>query len=125
MAIQRFSILKRQGGITMDNYFYSFKNREAKELIKGIKIRSVFLEKTMKTYMEFELNTLFPEHNHPHEQITMILEGRMDMIVDGTKKTVIRGDVIAVPANVIHSAQVLEEFTITVDAGSPAREDYK
>lgn len=48
----------------MDNYFYSFKDREVKEPMKGIKIRSVSLEKTMMTYMEFEPDTLIPEHKH-------------------------------------------------------------
>lgn len=109
----------------MNNYFYSFKERKVKEPVKGIKVRSIFLDKTMMTYMEFEPNAIIPEHKHPHEQITMILEGKMDMIVGGKKKIVSKGDVVAVPANIPHSAQILDNIAIAIDAWSPVREDYR
>ena len=47
------------------------------------------------------------------------------MTVGGIKKTILKGYIVSVPANVVHSAQVLDEFTVEVDAWSPAREDYK
>lgn len=109
----------------MCNYFFSFKEQEFKEPIKGIKIRSVYLDKAMMTYMEFMPGSEIPEHKHPHEQITLILEGKMEMVVGEAKKLVTKGDVIAVPPNIMHSAKVLDDFTITVDAWSPVREDYK
>lgn len=109
----------------MNNYFYLFKDQKFKEPIKGIRIRSVYLDKAMMTYMEFEPNSVIPEHKHQHEQITIILEGKMEMVVGGIKKTVSKGDVVAIPSNTTHSAQILEVFTIAVDAWSPVREDYK
>ena len=109
----------------MDNYYSTFKDKEVKEPVKGIKVRSVFLDKTMMTYMEFESNSIIPEHKHPHEQITTILEGKMDMLVGGVRKVVSKGDVVAIPSNIPHSAQILDDFTIAIDAWSPVREDYK
>ena len=37
----------------MSGYFYSFKERKAKEPSKGIKVRSVYLENLMMTHMEY------------------------------------------------------------------------
>jgi len=109
----------------MNNYFFSFKEQEFKEPIKGIKIRSVYLDKTMMTYMEFKPGSEIPEHKHPHEQITLILEGEMEIVVGGIKRMVVKGDVVVVPSNIMHSAKVFDDFTIAVDAWSPIREDYK
>lgn len=109
----------------MDDYFRSLKDLKPKEPVKGISVRSVYLDDVMLTYMEFKPGSVIPEHKHPHEQITLILEGGMDMTVGREKKTILKGDIVSVPANVVHSALVLDEFTVTVDAWSPAREDYK
>ncbi len=109
----------------MNRYFRSLKDLKPKEPVKGIAVRSVYLENTMLTHMEFEPGSVIPEHKHPHEQITLILEGGMDMTVEGEKKTVLKGDMVSVPANVVHGARVMNEFTVAVDAWSPVREDYK
>jgi quercetin dioxygenase-like cupin family protein len=109
----------------MNNYFYSFKERKAKEPLKGVKIRSVYLDNLMMTHMEFEPGSIIPEHKHSNEQITLILEGKIDMTVDKEKKTAFKGDVIVIPANTVHSAKILDEFTVAVDGWSPVRDDYK
>ena len=112
-------------GTIMDDYFHSPKTIKTKEPVKGISIRSVYLDNVMLTHIEFEPGSIIPEHRHSNEQITLILEGKMDMAVGNEKKTVVKGDVIVIPANIEHSAKILDEFTIAVDAWSPAREDYK
>lgn len=38
---------------------------------------AVGLEKTMLIYFELEPNTVFPEHHHEAEQITLVLEGEL------------------------------------------------
>lgn len=109
----------------MDDYFRSLKDLKPKEPVKGISVSSAYLDDAMLTYMEFELGSVIPKHKHLHEQITLILERGMDMAVGGAKKTVIKGNIVSIPSNVVHSAQILDEFTVAVDAWSPAREDYK
>jgi quercetin dioxygenase-like cupin family protein len=106
-------------------YVESFKTKQGIKPIEGITVKSVHLDNVMMTYMEFEPNTDIPEHAHPHEQITMIHRGRLEMTVD-TQTTIMQpGDVVKVPPNITHSARTLEEPTIAVDAWSPIREDYK
>ena len=52
-------------------------------------------------------------------------EGKMDMTVGKEIKTVVKGDVIVIPANIEHSAKILDEFTVAVDGWSSLRDDYK
>ncbi len=107
------------------DYFESFKTKHGINPIEGITVKSVHLDNVMMTYMEFKPNTDLPEHAHPHEQITMIQQGRLEMTVDTQTMIMQTGDVVTVPPNVTHSARTLDEPTIAVDAWSPIREDYK
>lgn len=107
------------------DYFESFKTKQSVKPAAGITVKSVHLDSVMMTYMEFEPNTDLPEHAHPHEQITMIHQGKLEMTVDGQTKIMQKGDVVIVPSNKTHSARTLEEPTIAVDAWSPPRQDYK
>ncbi len=109
----------------MAEYFSDFKTADFVTPAEGIKVKSVHLDNVMMTYMEFEPNTDLPEHSHPHEQITMIHQGKLEMTVDGQMKIMHKGDVVIVPPNKTHSARTLEEPTIAVDAWSPTRQDYK
>ena len=104
--------------------FWSFSREVPKSPIKGAKVHSASLTNTMLTRMEFEAGCEIPEHSHPHEQISIIIEGRMEITVGGVTRTLEKGDVAAVPSNVLHSARVLEP-TVAVDAWSPVRDDYR
>ncbi len=109
----------------MSEYFSDFKCAGFVEPLAGIRVKSVCLDNVMMTYMEFGPNSDLPAHVHPHEQITMVHQGKLEMTVDGQTQIMETGDVVVVPANVTHSARTVEEPTIAVDAWSPVREDYK
>jgi quercetin dioxygenase-like cupin family protein len=42
-------------------------------------------------------------HSHPNEQWIYVLEGEMELIVDGMTHTASQGELIYIPANTIHS----------------------
>ena len=109
----------------MKNYFHHFKDLEEKKPIDGMSVRSVYLENSMVTWMEFEPNKQLPEHQHPHEQITLVIEGELELTIAGETKVIRPGDVAIVPSNAIHSARTFDQKTIAIDAWSPVRDDYK
>ncbi len=76
----------------MSEYFSDFKCVGFVEPLAGIRVKSVCLDNVVMTYMEFEPNMVLPEHVHPHEQITMIHRGKLEMTVDGQTKTMETGD---------------------------------
>jgi len=53
-------------------------------------------------------------HSHPNEQWIYVLEGVMQLIVDGTTHTAHPGEVIYIPANTVHSGS-------TPDGGGDAK----
>jgi quercetin dioxygenase-like cupin family protein len=65
-----------------------------------------------------------PPHSHPHEQITYVAEGRVRFFLGSNLYDLSAGDMIAVPADVPHSIQLLTPTARLVDTFSPVREDF-
>lgn len=65
-----------------------------------------------------------PEHQHPHEQITCILQGQLDMQIGGTAYSLTAGMVHVIPPHTPHSAEALTDCVV-LDAFYPVREDYR
>ena len=105
--------------------FASFKTMQGISPAEGVMIKSVHLDNVMMTYMQFAPGSILPEHKHPHEQITTIIAGNMEMTVGDQTQLMRPGDVAIVPPNIVHSAKVIEDKAIAIDAWSPIREDYK
>ena len=56
-------------------------------------------------YMQFERDVVLPEHAHA-DQIGFILEGKIDLTIDGENKTYSKGDRYHIPSGVKHSAKI-------------------
>ena len=109
----------------MADCFANFKTMEGISPVDGVSVKSVHLENVMMTYMEFAAGSVLPEHKHPHEQITTIITGKMEMTVGRQTQLLQPGDVVTVPPNILHSAKVVGEEAIAIDAWAPVREDYR
>ncbi len=56
-------------------------------------------------YMHFEKSVELPEHEH-EDQMGFILEGSIDLIIDGQKATFAKGDRYHIPQGTKHSAVI-------------------
>lgn len=56
-------------------------------------------------FMEFNQDVELGEHAH-ESQWGIVLEGRIDMTIDGVEKTFVRGDRYFIPRGVRHSAKI-------------------
>ena len=95
-----------------------------KQAMPGAMMWAVGLEKAMLTYFEMEADTVFPEHSHEAEQITLVLEGRLTFEYEGKTSILEPGSVIAIPSNVKHRVSTGRGRCKAVDAWSPVRKDY-
>jgi quercetin dioxygenase-like cupin family protein len=64
-----------------------------------------------------------PEHSHPNEQVTYILDGALKFWIDGKEIVVRAGEVLCIPSNMPHKAEAVED-TIDLDVFSPPRADW-
>ena len=105
--------------------FFNSQHLNQKQLAKGILLKSVYGNNTMLTFFEFSPNAVIPSHKHPHEQITYIVEGELELITAKEKKVLKQGEGIVLLANEEHGARVLDKPAKVIDAWHPVREDYK
>jgi quercetin dioxygenase-like cupin family protein len=64
-----------------------------------------------------------PLHHHPNEQITYVLKGALQFLIDGKEIIVREGEVLCIPPHVPHEANALED-TIDLDIFNPPRQDW-
>jgi quercetin dioxygenase-like cupin family protein len=64
-----------------------------------------------------------PEHSHPNEQLTYILDGTLKFWIDGKEIVAHAGEVLCIPSNMPHKAEALED-TVDLDIFNPPRADW-
>jgi quercetin dioxygenase-like cupin family protein len=75
--------------------------------------------------VEIDPGYVFPKHTHPGEEIIYVLEGTLEYEIAGKRSTVKAGDVLFVPAGVVHSVKNIgrdngaELATYVVEKGKP------
>lgn len=97
---------------------------EERELVPGFHARLIHTDGLTVAHFRIEKGSALPEHSHHHEQITNVLEGTLEMTVDGETRECVAGDVIVIPGHVVHSGRALTDCRL-IDVFRPAREDYK
>ena len=65
-----------------------------------------------------------PEHDHPHEQMSIVVSGRVRFFIEGTERMASPGDVLHFPPNCWHGATMMDEEVILIDIFTPVREDF-
>ena len=80
---------------------------EADISIKGIKAHVLQGEKHQLVFFEFEPFTPVPEHSHDYDQWGMMIEGKMELTIDGETRTCKAGDEYVIPAHAKHGARFL------------------
>ncbi len=71
-----------------------------------------------------EPDAALPDHSHPHEQVTTIIEGEFEMTINEETKVLTPGTVAVIPPNAAHSGKSLTPCRI-FDVFYPVREDYR
>lgn len=94
------------------------------ETAPGIKRQMVVGQKVMICRFTFDPFVVTDEHTHPHEQITMVVKGKVKFIIDGNVVVVTAGDVLYFPPNNRHGATMLDDEVVLIDIFSPIREDF-
>ena len=94
------------------------------KIAEGIERQMIIGENLMICRLRFAPFTVTQEHDHPHEQMTIVERGRVKFFVDGVEKIVSAGDILHFPSMCWHGATMLDEEVILIDIFSPIREDF-
>lgn len=103
--------------------FQDWSDVKLEQLNDKISRRMVWGEHAMFAYIYIQKGGVVPEHSHVSEQITHVLQGALELSIEGKQYVVRPGQVLIIPSNVPHSAVALED-TVDVDVFSPVRRDW-
>ena len=105
--------------------FFTVSELPSTEMLPGVVRRAVHLEHVMLTFFEFEPKSAVPEHSHPHEQVSYVVQGALEFRLGNETRVLRSGEGVCCPPDVPHSARVLDEPSVVLDAWYPPREEYK
>jgi quercetin dioxygenase-like cupin family protein len=94
-------------------------------LSDGVRLRLMWGQRVMMSFVHFDPDGEVLEHSHPHEQMGTVLEGEFELVIAGETRVVRQGDAYHIPPNVCHSARALRAPAVALDIFSPPREDYQ
>jgi len=77
----------------------------------------------MLCWIQMKKGTQLPVHDHPHEQVSYVVSGRVRWEIEGRHCDGRAGTAVSFPPNQRHGCLVLEDCVI-VDAFTPLRQDY-
>ena len=92
-------------------------------LAKGIRARAVTGESLTVAHVKLDKGAILAEHAHPNEQIVNVIEGELELTVEGVKHRLVKGKVMVLPPNVVHSGRAISDVYV-VDVFHPVRQDF-
>jgi quercetin dioxygenase-like cupin family protein len=96
----------------------------AEQVAEGIERQMVVGEKMMICRLRFAPFVVTAEHEHTHEQMTVVERGRVRFFIEGEERIASPGDVLHFPSGCWHGATMLDEEVVLIDIFTPLREDF-
>ena len=96
---------------------------EVIERLPGWKGRYFHSPSMTFAHYEFAAGSTIHEHFHPEEEVYEVIEGKLELTIDGKSEIAKPGIVASVPANSRHSVRALTDGRLIV-VDHPARPDF-
>ena len=93
------------------------------ELAKGVRARVVNCDSMSVAHVTLNAGAVLPEHRHINEQVVNVIEGELELIVDGKSRILRPGVVEVLPPNIPHSGRALTVCRV-IDVFHPVRADW-
>jgi quercetin dioxygenase-like cupin family protein len=91
----------------------------------GVLARVVEGREMTLAVVELAPNSVVAAHEHPNEQLGVVLQGSMTFTIGGERRDLVAGDTYNIPANVRHDAVTGPRGAVVVDVFAPVRSDWK
>jgi quercetin dioxygenase-like cupin family protein len=93
------------------------------EISKGIRARVVNSDSMSIAHVILDAGALLPEHSHVNEQVVNVIEGELELTINGEPRVLKPGVVEVLPPNVPHGGRAITDCRV-IDAFHPIRKDW-
>jgi quercetin dioxygenase-like cupin family protein len=107
----------------VEDYFIPAGSGSRHSIFRGVEIRTAAGSKLMLSVVHLERDSVVLDHAHPHEQMGILLEGRLEFTVGGVTRLLGPGDIWRIPGGIVHGVRAVEQ-SVALDVFHPIREDY-
>jgi quercetin dioxygenase-like cupin family protein len=90
----------------------------------GVVARAVQGEHITMAVVELSPGGVVSQHQHPNEQLGMVLKGSMVFTIGGERRELFAGDTYNIPGNVPHDVVAGADGAVALDVFSPVRADW-
>lgn len=103
--------------------YIDFNTRKTVNIWPGIRGPMFHSEQLTFGHFTIEKGAVLPEHSHPHEQWTNLIQGELEFDINGEKEILTPGKTAFIPSGLLHSAKAITECKV-IDCFLPVREDF-
>jgi quercetin dioxygenase-like cupin family protein len=105
--------------------FKSLAESKTLPIWQGILARTCEGSEMTFAVVELEPGAMASRHQHPNEQVGLVIEGTIDFDVDGERRVLAKGDTYVIPGNTPHQAIAGPEGCVLIDVFAPKRDDWQ
>ena len=102
----------------------NWSNIPVERVADGIERQMLVGDQMMICRFRFKPFLVTPEHEHPHEQMTIVERGKVRFFIEGKERIATAGDVLHFPSQCWHGATMMDEEVVLIDIFTPVREDF-
>jgi quercetin dioxygenase-like cupin family protein len=102
----------------------NWSNIPVEQVSEGIQRQMLVGDRMMICRFRFKPFLVTPEHDHPHEQMTIVERGKVRFFIEGKERIASAGDVLHFPSQTWHGATMMDEEVVLIDIFTPVREDF-
>jgi quercetin dioxygenase-like cupin family protein len=106
------------------SFFKPLADLPPQDIWKGVVARTVEGERMSFAIVELGPDSVVDEHQHPNEQIGIVLSGTMSFTIGGETRSLNAGDIYNIPGGVKHHVKAGPDGAVVVDVFSPVRADW-
>ena len=112
------------GPDTGDEYFIAAGSGSHHTIFPGVEICTVAGRRMMLSVVTFEPGSAVAAHSHHHEQMGILISGRLEFTIGGVTRVLGPGDFWRIPGGVMHNVTAIDGPAVALDCFHPIREDY-
>ena len=107
----------------MEPQFISFFDSPFAPLNPNVSSRAMAGEKLMLVEHQAKKGHFAKGDQHPNEQLTLVLSGKIKVTVKGQTRVLSKGDAVIIPSQLPHDVEVIEDCTV-IEVFSPPRAEW-
>jgi len=104
--------------------FINIDDLDSREIVPGYIARFIHSDKITIAYWVIKKDSVIPMHQHVHEMMVNVLEGKLELTIGNETQIIQPGQVGVIASQVPHSAKAITDCRL-IDVFYPVREDYK